>query len=534
MNFWMKYLYLSLLAVVVLWPISSHAQRNKADLEQIQKFNRFFSYLSAAYVDEVDMAPLVEASIRSSLAELDPHSTYLNQEELKAEMESFAGEFSGIGIEFNILQDTVLVVNTIVGGPAESVGVRAGDRIVEVDGENIVGLKRSEVPPKLRGERGSAVRVGVKRPNSTELLYFTIVRDNIPITTIDAAYLAADDVGYIKVNRFGHTTMSEFREAMAKIGNIEGLILDLRGNGGGLLGQAVELAGYFLPKDALIVYTEGRAMKPEYLHSRKEREFKGDVVVLIDESSASASEIVAGALQDWDRAIVVGRDSFGKGLVQRQIPLGDGSAVRITVARYHTPSGRVIQRPYEKGDKEAYYKAHYNRLAGHVDSLATDSLPEYRTLHSRRVVYGGGGIHPDVVVNSDTTRVSNYMVKLLAQGIYADFITEYMEANRTHLKQTYPTFESFDANFHLSADDMQRLVTIATAKGIAYNDEEFNLSRELIVNQLSAMVAQRLYSTSEFYQLLNPRENESYRMALQLFANWNEQAKPLLKPKASK
>lgn len=527
----MKYLYLFLLAIVALWPISGHAQRNKADIEQIQKFNRFYSYLSSAYVDDVDMAPIIEAAIRSSLAELDPHSTYLNQDELKAEMESFAGEFSGIGIEFNILQDTVMVVNTIVGGPAESVGLRAGDRIVEVNGENIVGLKRSEIPPKLRGERGSAVNVGVKRRNSAELLYFTIIRDNIPITTIDASYLATENVGYIKVNRFGQTTMREFREAMTKIGNVKGLILDLRGNGGGLLGQAVELAGYFLHKDALIVYTEGRAIKPEYFHSQKDIEFKGNVVVLIDESSASASEIVAGALQDWDRAIVVGRDSFGKGLVQRQIPLGDGSAVRITIARYHTPSGRVIQRPYAKGDKEAYYKAHYNRLAGHADSLATSDLPEYKTLQSNRVVYGGGGIHPDVVVYSDTTHVSNYMVKMLAQGVYADFISEYMDTNRVSLMQTYPTFDLFDANFYFSADDIQRLTSIATAKGVTYNDEEFNLSRGLITNQLSALVAQRLYSTSEFYQLLNPRENESYSMALQLFANWNEQAKPLLKPK---
>ncbi len=532
MNFWMRYTICCAVALLALLPMSGHAQRNRDDIEQIQKFNRFYSYLSSGYVDDVDMEPLIESAIRATLAELDPHSYYLNQEELKTEMESFAGEFSGIGIEFNILQDTILVVNTIAGGPAESVGLRAGDRIVEVDGKGVVGLKRSEVPPILRGERGSVVRVGVRRKFNPEILYFAITRDNIPITTIDAAYKASEDIGYVKVNRFGHTTMKEFREAMAGIGKCSSLILDLRGNGGGLLGQAVDLAGYFLPKNALVVYTEGRAVDSEYFHSRGDCEFSGEIIVLIDESSASASEIVAGALQDWDRALIVGRDSFGKGLVQRQIPLGDGSAVRITVARYHTPSGRVIQRPYEKGEKEKYYEAHLSRLVGKdADSLAVDSLPEYKTLRSARRVYGGGGIKPDVIVQSDTTHVSDYVVKLLSQGVYADFIMEYMDANRDELQRNYPTFAVFNTEFEFTDADFRRLTEIATAKGVAYDEAGLQLSRELISNQLSAMVAQRLFSTSEFYQLLNPRENDPYNEALRLLHNWEELALPLLEPK---
>lgn len=530
MNFWRLYLCLLLVALL---PISGNAQRKRGDIEQIQKFNRFFSYLSAAYVDDVDMKPIVESAIRSSLAELDPHSTYLNQEELKAEMESFAGEFSGIGVEYNVLQDTVLVVNTVAGGPAERVGIRPNDRIVEIDGKSAIGLSRSDVPPLLRGESGSKVDVGVVRRGESEVLNFTVTRDKIPITTIDAAYKATDNIGYVKVNRFGHTTMTEFREAMGKIGDVKGLILDLRGNGGGLLNQAVEMAGYFLPKDALVVYTEGRAMPTEEFRAKNFGEFKGRVVVLIDESSASASEIVAGALQDWDRAVIVGRGSFGKGLVQRQIGLGDGSAVRLTIARYHTPSGRVIQRPYERGDKESYYKAHYNRMAGRTDSLSTDSLPAYKTLREGRVVYGGGGIAPDVVVQSDTTRVSDYMIKLLSKGVYRDFVMSYLDNNRENLAVRYPDFEQFDADFKLQDADLEGVVAMATAAGIEYDAEGFALSREIVRNQLSAMIAQTLYSTSEFYRWINPREGDAYQCAVGLLENWNSETLPLLKSKSS-
>lgn len=528
MSFWSRFLFLSVVVLAALQPVPGRAQHNRADLEQIQKLNRVYSLLGNSYIDDVDMAPIVEEAIKASLAELDPHSTYLNKEAMQAEMEVFEGEFSGIGVEYNILQDTIIVVNTIVGGPAEKSGVRPNDRIVEIDGRSAVGIGREQAPKLLRGERGSVVEVGVQRRGKPDVMHFSIVRDKIPITTIDAVYKPIDRVGYIKVNRFGHTTMSEFREAMAKLGRIDGLILDLRGNGGGLLGQAVDMAGYFLPKGALVTYTEGRAMAPEYFHSGRYGEFDGQLIVLIDENSASASEIVAGAVQDWDRGVIVGRESFGKGLVQRQISLGDGSALRLTVARYHTPSGRVIQRPYAKGDKESYYKAHYDRLLGRADTLAVDSLPIFETLKSHRKVYGGGGIRPDVIV-SDTLAISDYAVKLYSQGVMRDFVVAYLDRHRECLTALYPTFEQFDADFALQDADFGELAAMASARGVEYDEAGLQQSREFIGNRLSAMIAQGVFSTTEFYRWLNPREDDAYRRALEMFADWRESALPLLK-----
>lgn len=530
MGFWRRFFCWCMAVMITVAPSVGRAQRNKDITLQLQKLNRFYGLLQSQYVDEVDMSPLVESAIKGMLSELDPHSTYLNKEALQAEMESFSGEFSGIGIEYNILNDTVIVVNTVAGGPAREVGVMPNDRIVEVDGQGVVGIERNEVPSKLRGERGSTVQIGVIRKGSTEKLDFLIVRDKIPITTIDAAYKINDSIGYVKVNRFGHTTMKEFRAAMAELGEIGMLILDLRGNGGGLMNQALEMAGYFLPAGVEILSVEGRSTTPERFENPRKGEFDGRVAVLIDESSASASEIVSGAIQDWDRGIIVGRESFGKGLVQRQIPLGDGSAVRLTVARYHTPSGRVIQRPYKKGDRDAYYKAHYHRLSGHErDSLVQDSLPVYKTLRSGRTVYGGGGIRPDVIVEyANTTQVSDYMIKLLSQGLYRDFVIAFLDKKRDSIALQYPTFELFDAAFKLQGSDLEMLIEMASAAGITYDAEGFNLSREIICNQLSAMIAQSVYSTTAFYRWLNPREGDIYKRALLLMENWDSEVQPLL------
>ena len=357
--------------------------------QQLRKLMQVYRYLNGLYVDEVEMGPLVESAIEGMLEELDPHSAYIGAEDMKGVQESFDGEFSGIGIEFNVLRDTVIVVNTIVGGPAERVGVMPNDRIVRIDTLDAVGFKQTDVPKHLRGKTGTRVEIDVVRHGEPAPLHFVIVRDKIPLNTVDAAYMAADGVGYIKVNRFGRTTMSEFREAFDKLGRPQSLILDLRGNGGGLLEQAVEMAGFFLPRGALVVSTEGRAVPPMSLRNPHDGEAPdGPLAVLIDENSASASEIVAGAVQDWDRGVVVGRPSFGKGLVQRQIGLGDGSAVRITVARYHTPSGRVIQRPYEKGKRREYYLDHLRRYNDAVRDSLDAGAPEYRTLRTGLTALG--------------------------------------------------------------------------------------------------------------------------------------------------
>ena len=434
-----------ILATLSVLPL---AAQNEDDARQFQKLAQVFRYLSGLYVDEVEMKPVVEGAITGMLEELDPHSAYIGAEEMKGVQESFDGEFSGIGVEFNVLRDTVIVVNTIAGGPAERVGVRANDRIVRIDTLDAVGMSRTDVPKHLRGKTGTKVGIDVVRHGTPGRLHFVIVRDKIPLNTVDASYLAGEGIGYIKVNRFGRTTMDEFTEAYRKLGRPEGLILDLRGNGGGLLEQAIGMAGFFLPRGAVIVSTEGRAVPAASFRAQTNGEdLKGRLVVLIDESSASASEIVAGAVQDWDRGVVVGRPSFGKGLVQRQIGLSDGSAVRITVARYHTPSGRVIQRPYEKGKRREYYLDHLRRY----DDAARDSLdaaaPAYRTLRTGRTVYGGGGIRPDILVEADTAGFSNYYGELIRRGIVADFVGDWLDGSRDSLSRRYASFEAFDAGY---------------------------------------------------------------------------------------
>ena len=506
---------LILFVMLSLLPCVVQAQRTDAAVVQLQKLNRLYRHLYNSYVDSVDMAPLVESGIRAMLEELDPHSVYLDEKEMKSSQEVMEGEFSGIGVEYNILNDTIMVVNTVPQGPAEGVGLLPNDRIVKIDGENVVGVERSDVPPRLRGETGTVVSVSVVRRGVSEELNFSITRDKIPITTVDAAYKISKDVGYIKVNRFGRTTMQEFEQAMSQLGDVGTLVLDLSNNGGGLLDQAVGMAGYFIEQDSLVVSTEGRAIEPRYFYAEDGGRFKGNLIVMINESSASGSEIVAGAVQDWDRGLLVGRSSFGKGLVQSQIPLGDGTAVRLTVARYHTPSGRVIQRPYERGHADEYRKAHIERLrSAGEDSVVLKS--KFKTRRLERDVYADGGIRPDIVVQSDTTQISDYMVKVVAKGVYNELLLGYLDRNREKLQSDYPTFERFEKGYSFPDEQMQRLVELATAKGVEYDAEGYELSRELMRTQLTAMVAQRLFSTSEYYRYINPRVNDSYKRVLLL------------------
>lgn len=500
--------------------------------EPLRKIVEVYRYLDHAYVDEVDTEPLAEEAVRGMLSTLDPHSAYLTVDEMKAASESFDGAFGGIGIEYDLLRDTVVVVNTIAGGPAERSGVRSGDRIVGIDGRPAVGIARTEVPKLLRGESGTKVSIDVVRRNEPEGFRFVIERDAIPLHTIDAAYRVDDRIGYVKINRFGRTTVAEFRAALDSLKGVDGLILDLRGNGGGLLDQAIGLASFFLPAGAAVVSTEGRAVPVRTYRSRPERtHFDGRMVVLIDENSASASEIVAGALQDWDRAVIVGQPSFGKGLVQRQIELSDGSAVRITVARYHTPSGRVIQRPYVKGRRRDYYAAHYDRMqrAGSDTAAVADSSC-YRTLRSGRTVYGGGGIRPDLLVASDTTGMTDYWARLVRSGVLTDYLIAYLDGRRDGLLRDYPTFEAFEAGFEANDAMIGALAAMAAERGIPERKEELEISRPLLALQIKALLAQRLYGTGDFYRVMNGTFSPVFSAAAELLRNGCLRGEKILYP----
>lgn len=499
-------------------------QMSDADIEQIRKLNQFYVYLKNNYVEEVDMPALVESAINEMLLELDPHSSYINSDDMKGVNESLEGEFSGIGIEFNVLADTIIVVNTIVGAPAESVGIMPNDRIVAVDNEDVVGIKQNDVPRFLRGVRGSRVNLEVVRHSEPEKLNFVVKRDNIPINTVDAAYLLNDTTAYIKINRFGQTTFKEFESAYDELGAQKSLVLDLRGNGGGLLGEAIKLANFFLPRDAAIVSVEGRAEEPRTMRATYDGELlDGNVIVLLDEESASASEIVAGALQDWDRAIIVGKPSFGKGLVQRQFPLIDGSVARITIAHYHTPTGRIIQRPYQKGEGKEYFERHYNRYNA-TDSMSVDTIARpasaYKTLRYGRTVYGGGGITPDVIVKSDTTRVNNYYLSLIRQSVVNEFVISYLDSHRAELVHRYPTFEQFNAEFEVDDAMLESLVALGDKRNVERGDVAIDDFRDTARVNLKALFAQKLFDTAQFYQVVNEHDEIFMPTVLDILKNW--------------
>ena len=478
----------ALLALLCALPL---AAQDRADVEQLQKFARVYRYLTELYVDDEDMAPVVEGAIAGMLERLDPHSAYLTAEEMRSVRESIDGEFSGIGVEFNVLRDTIIVVKTGTKGALEVV--------------------RHGVPERLR---------------------FTLVRDRIPLNTVDAAYRVSDSVGYIKVNRFGQTTMAEFGEAYRELGRPGALILDLQGNGGGLLDQAIGMAGFFLPRGAVVVSTEGRAVPPTDFETQSPGEdTAGRLVVLIDEASASASEIVAGAVQDWDRGIVVGRPSFGKGLVQRQIGLPDGSAVRLTVARSHTPSGRVIQRPYEKGNRREYYLDHLRRYDDRTRDSLDSGAPAYRTLRTGRTVYGGGGIRPDVVVAPDTAGYSDYYARLIRQGVVAAFVNDWLDRARDSLSRRYADFEAFDAGFVPSDSLLGRLTAEGERRGVAFDAAGFAASAPVVRIQLKALAAQRMFGPAAYFRVVNPSLNAAYIRATEILADWRRRGEPLLEGK---
>ncbi|MDR1458698.1 MAG: S41 family peptidase, partial [Bacteroidales bacterium] len=438
---------------------NAKAQKNTDNyMLQSQKMSRLLQLIHFFYVDSVNIEKIVEKGTIEMLKELDPHSTYIPRSEVTKTNEPLQGNFEGIGVSFQIIKDTVVVIEPVKGGPSEQVGIIAGDRIVEIDDSLATGkiCTNAWVFSKLRGKKGSKVAVKIKRGNQAELLAFTIIRDKIPIHSIETYFMIDKETAYLALERFSQTTMDEFIQAMTelKTAGMKNLIFDLRGNTGGFLNTAVELADEFLPKDKLVVYTLNNQKTKMTYSTRKEGVFeKGKLVVLIDEGSASASEIFSGAIQDWDRGVIVGRRSFGKGLVQIPTMLPDSSIIRLTTSRYYIPSGRYIQKPYEGVEdysRDAIKRYNAGELTNADSIHFPDSLKYYTA--GNRVVYGGGGIMPDVFVPMDTVRVSNYYWKLARNNIFNQFTLSYLAQEKNNLLKQYPTFELFDNNFHLSAD----------------------------------------------------------------------------------
>ena len=480
--------------------------------EQAYKFTRMLGLIDNFYVDTVDKPQLVEKAIVGMLKELDPHSVYISQDEVKKMNEPLQGSFDGIGVQFNILNDTLMVVSPIAGGPSEKLGIRAGDRIVIIDGDTVagVGLQNSTVVKKLRGKKGTKVVVDIVRQGEKELLQFEIIRDKIPIYSLDAAYMVNKNTGYVKLNRFAATSMVEFHKAIdsLKQNGFENLILDLRGNGGGYLKTAIDLADEFLEAGQMVVYTEGKHQpRQEYRATDKGSFSEGRVVVMVDEGSASASEIVSGAIQDWDRGLIIGRRSFGKGLVQRPFNLPDGSMVRLTVAHYYTPAGRCIQKSYTKGAEdyaEDLLHRYNNGELYNADSIHFPDSLRYETLNKKRTVYGGGGIMPDIFIPLDTTRFTKYYSKMSRKGILYQYVVAYMDKHRDELKVKYPEFQTFKSKFKVSEEMFAEIRKATEAKKIEPKDEEeYKETKADIELLIRALLARDIWNTSEFYEIIN-------------------------------
>ena len=490
---------------------ANHFSGNKLGIinTSSNKLNALLRIIDDQYVDTVNMGELVEEAMPQILSELDPHSSYIPAKDLEAVNADLKGSFSGIGIQFTIQNDTIHVNSVIQGGPSEKVGLMAGDRIVEVDDSAFVGkiVTNSEAMKRLKGEKGSKVKLGVYRPGEKDLLHFTVIRGNIPVKSIDAAYMINEKVGYIKVNKFGETTYPELLIALAKLNqkNCEGLIVDLRGNTGGYMAAAIQMVNEFLPNNRLIVYTQGRkSPREDYNSNGTGSNQKMPLVVLVDEGSASASEIFAGAIQDNDRGTIVGRRSFGKGLVQQPIEFSDGSAIRLTIARYYTPSGSCIQKPYEKG-KESEYELDLLTRYEHGEFFSADSIKQDETevYHTRlgRPVYGGGGIMPDIFVPQDTTGMTSYFRMAANRGLIIRYTFDYTDQNRSTL-QKYDTPEKMEA--YLKGQNLlNKFAAWAEKKGLKRRNNLMMKSRRLFEMSLYGNIIYNMLGMEAYVEYLN-------------------------------
>ncbi len=476
---------------------------------QFNKLNDVVNYISQEYVDSVDSRKLMDDAIAEMLHSLDPHSSYIPSEELQAVNEPLEGNFEGIGVEFHIQDDTIMVVTAIAGGPSEQLGIRAGDRIIRVEGKNVahIDITNSKVMQLLRGKGGTKVKVTIFRRSTNKTLEYTITRGEIPLYSVDVGYMLSKETGYIKISHFAENTYDEYLAAFKKLQAVgmKSLVLDLRGNPGGYLKTAIKIADEFIPDEKLIVYTEGRSRpRDDYFATANGLFEKGKLIVLIDEGSASASEIVSGAVQDWDRATIMGRRSFGKGLVQEQSELPDGSAIRLTVARYYTPTGRCIQKPYD-GIYEDYENELLDRLKRgelvNQDSIQfSDSLKF--TTPGGRIVYGGGGIMPDLFVPLDTETLSNFYSQANSKGLIIQFAYDYLDQHRASFEQ-YKDFLSFNKAFKVDQKLYNEFVVYAAKAGVDTDQSGVKTAQRYIVIQLKAMIARQLWKNEGFYPVIH-------------------------------
>lgn len=520
----MKYLAAAVICAAATFGISAQYSRSNSASRQQQKLLMVENIVNNLYVDNVDEENVVENAVRGILENLDPHSSYSTKEETTSSQETMQGSFSGIGIQFNMQKDTLYVVQTIAGGPSEKVGILPGDRFIAVDDSIIAGrkLKNTDIMKRLRGPKGTKVNIKVKRGSNAELLEFRITRDDIPLNSIDAVYMADGKTGYIRLSRFAATSYKEFKDAITKLKKqgMQQLILDLTDNGGGYMQIAAQIANEMLNRGNLIVYTQGRKSPRQNLNADGSGTFRTQkVVVMINQFSASASEILSGAVQDWDRGVVVGRRSFGKGLVQREFLLPDSSSFRLTIARYYTPSGRNIQKPYVKGDREDYDKDIIDRY-NHGELQSADSIHfadslKYTTLRLHRTVYGGGGIMPDVFVPLDTTQYTDYHRRLVAKGIIPQFALRYVDKNRADLKAQYPDAQKFIKEFSVTDEMLNSLVDAGKAEKVDFDKSQFNKSKEMLRTFVKAAIANDLFSTGAYFQIVN-EQNDIYKEALSI------------------
>lgn len=526
----MKKIFIFLLTFIHVFTTSSQLRINS----ELLKLNNVFSVISNLYVDSVDEKKLVETAIMATLKELDPHSSYIPKDEVDRVNEPLEGSFEGVGIQFQIFEDTILVVQTISGTPAEKVGVMPGDRIIYINEDLMAGQKiqNSDVMKRLRGPKGSEVSVKISRRGIPQLMLFKIIRDKIPVNSVDASYMIDQETGYIRINNFGSKTVEEYKSAFSKLkkAGMKNLILSLQGNGGGYLNAAIELADEFLGRGQLIVYTEGLKQPRSTANATAIGGFEqGKLIVLVDEYSASASEIVSGAVQDWDRGIIIGRRTFGKGLVQRQVPLTDGSMLRLTTSRYYTPTGRSIQKPYkdgvEKYQQDLLERYNHGEMQ-HADSIHFPDSLKYQTKILKRTVYGGGGIMPDIFIPIDTTRYTDYHRKIVAQGIVNKVVVQFNDKNRDKLKKKYKDFEKYYRDFTVDAGILNQIREMAEKEGVAYDEEQFRKSEYLIRLQLKAIIARDMWSVNEYYRIMD-EENESLQRAIRILNTEGEYEKIL-------